>query len=146
MTTILIIAVAVNVVLFLLTIYTEIKRAKTHRDKLLEIEDAKESHTAQMVRLSEQVRNANNKLEELQKEYDNYKKNVETNELMSIPNTQDLRDLRASYIELAKHYEHLKKRLEKPSRRYILRKLFKAFDVKSKEQLAEVLNIKEIKL
>lgn len=40
MTTILIIAVAVNVVLFLLTIYTEIKRAKTHRDKLLEIEGA----------------------------------------------------------------------------------------------------------
>lgn len=143
MTTILIIAVAVNVVLFLLTIYTEIKRAKAHRDKLLEVEEV---YTSQTARLSEQMRNANNKLEELQKEYDTYKKNVETNELMSIPNTQDLRDLRASYIELAKHYEHLKKRLEKPSRRYILRKLFKAFDVKSKEQLAEVLNIKEIKL
>lgn len=146
MTTILIIAIAVNILMFLFMIYTEIKRAKRHRDKILGMKDERD---AQIEELSQWVRKYNDlhlDFLNLREEYDTYKKNVETNELMSVPNTQDLRDLRASYIELAKHYENLKKRLEKPSRRYILRKLFKAFDVKSKEQLAEVLNIKEIKL
>lgn len=79
-------------------------------------------------------------------EYESYKTKVETNELISVPNTQDFRDLQASYNKLAEEHEKLEKWYSRPSKRYLLRKVFKVFDVKSKEQLAEVLNIKEIKL
>lgn len=146
MTTILIIAVAVNVVLFLLTIYTEIKRAKAHRDKILGMKDERDAQIEELTQWERKYNDLHLDFLNLREEYESYKTKVETNELMSVPNTQDFRDLQASYNKLAEEHEKLEKWYSRPSKRYLLRKVFKVFDVKSKEQLAEVLNIKEIKL